>query len=245
MNLVGRNPTAPLVENASSRQRPSVSVWASVMALLCVAFLILTLAVIYGTLRPLDLAVSSAFQRIWWPPVWSLFEAIAVIGGVEVTGVAAASVFVYLVLIRRWREATAFLTLPMAFAAEAITKLVVIHPQPPVTHAGRLSVTTFVQGQVNSYPSGHAVRSIIVYGLIAVLITRFWRGERIRRGAPALAAVLIAAVGFDRLYLGVHWASDVMGGFLLGGAFFVLGILWMRHPRAPKSETGFPHSTVG
>jgi membrane-associated phospholipid phosphatase len=245
MSLVRRTAKLPLFDNASSQRRRWISLWGCVLAFCCGTFLIFTLAVMGGALRPLDLAFSLTLQGIWWPPAWSLFEAIAVLGGVELTGVAAVSLFLFLVWKRQWREATALLALPGAFLAEAITKVVVNHPQPPVTHAGRLSVTTLLQGQVNSYPSGHMVRSMIVYGLAAVFITRFGRKERIKRAAPALVAVLIAAVGFDRLYLGVHWASDVIGGFLLGGVFFASAMLWMTHAKAPRSSTRSRHSSVG
>ncbi len=67
-----------------------------------------------------------------------------------------------------------------------------------------------------SFPSGHAMMSMIVYGLAAVIAHRVY--PRVRRHVWWLAAapLLIAAIGFSRIYLGVHWFSDVMFGWLFG-----------------------------
>jgi len=65
-----------------------------------------------------------------------------------------------------------------------------------------------------SFPSGHAMDSLIVYGLFA-----YWLGTRYkayRRIIYTAAAVLITAIGFARVYLGVHYLSDVVAGYSAG-----------------------------
>lgn len=73
-----------------------------------------------------------------------------------------------------------------------------------------------------SFPSGHAMSSMAVYGLTALLLTRIYPQQRwpLRTGA----AILVSLIGFSRVYLGVHWPSDVLGGFLLGSALIYAGI---------------------
>jgi len=75
----------------------------------------------------------------------------------------------------------------------------------------------YLHGHSYSFPSGHTMESTICYLLLAFLI---WSNPFtrivIRRTAAVLAAMLIIAVGFSRLYLGVHYPSDVVGGFLAG-----------------------------
>lgn len=73
-----------------------------------------------------------------------------------------------------------------------------------------------------AFPSGHATGSVVVYGLLALLLagtlTRPWR----RASLCAGAAVIVLAVGATRVYLGVHWLSDVVAGWALGALWLAL-----------------------
>ena len=72
-----------------------------------------------------------------------------------------------------------------------------------------------------SYPSGHATSAAVVYLLLAWLAPPRWR-----RAAWSLAGAMIVLNGFSRIMLGVHWASDILGGTMLGAAFALLGAWW-------------------
>lgn len=74
-----------------------------------------------------------------------------------------------------------------------------------------------------SYPSGHATSAAVVYLLLASLTPPRWRAT-----AWTLAAAMIALNGVSRIMLGVHWASDIVGGTMLGTAFALLGVWWAR-----------------
>jgi membrane-associated phospholipid phosphatase len=72
-----------------------------------------------------------------------------------------------------------------------------------------------------AFPSGHAMASAAIFGALAHVArgrARSWR----RWVMPAVAAVLVALVGWSRIYLNVHYASDVLGGWLLGLGWCVL-----------------------
>lgn len=73
-----------------------------------------------------------------------------------------------------------------------------------------------------AYPSGHATSAAVVYLLLAWLAPPRWR-----TAAWALAATMIIFNAFSRIMLGVHWASDIVGGTLLGTAFALLGAGWV------------------
>lgn len=84
-----------------------------------------------------------------------------------------------------------------------------------------------------SFPSAHTAMSLAVYGFLALLIARELPLKR--RWLPySLAGLLVMAIAFSRLYLGVHWLSDFLGGACLG-LFWValIGIAYDRHP-APR-----------
>ncbi|MFD3539211.1 phosphatase PAP2 family protein [Streptomyces sp. NPDC058662] len=88
----------------------------------------------------------------------------------------------------------------------------------------------------SAYPSGHAMTATVVCGLLVWLLPRR-TGRRTRWVAVAVAAVSAVGVGFTRLYLGVHWASDVVGGWLLGVTVVVLATAGSGQSRVPRRPT--------
>lgn len=84
-----------------------------------------------------------------------------------------------------------------------------------------------------SFPSGHAMMSMVVYGGIAaaLVVHRPWRRPWLIGGT----ALLVAAIGFSRIYLGVHWPFDVLAGYA-GGLPFVLTTVHLLHTRAKASS---------
>jgi len=74
-----------------------------------------------------------------------------------------------------------------------------------------------------SFPSGHATSAMAVYGFIAYVIFRNLKTTRQRFEAFYWTAVLIGLVGFSRMLLGLHYASDVVAGFLVGSFWLLVG----------------------
>jgi undecaprenyl-diphosphatase len=76
-----------------------------------------------------------------------------------------------------------------------------------------------------SFPSGHATLSAAFYGFLIYLAWRMVPSHKRRIVVTALLGALIALISFSRLYLGVHYLSDVVAGFIVGGAFVWLGVI--------------------
>ncbi len=72
-----------------------------------------------------------------------------------------------------------------------------------------------------SYPSGHAGAAVIAFTALASL---GWTNPRLRWPAMLGASLIVVGTGFGRIYLGVHWPSDVLGGYLLAGGWVCLGL---------------------
>jgi undecaprenyl-diphosphatase len=73
-----------------------------------------------------------------------------------------------------------------------------------------------------SFPSGHATLSMTAYGVLAVLVWRSRLAREAKLAATALVGMIVFAVGVSRIWLGVHWPSDVLGGWIVGGVIVLL-----------------------
>ncbi|MFF6824700.1 phosphatase PAP2 family protein [Streptomyces longwoodensis] len=87
-----------------------------------------------------------------------------------------------------------------------------------------------------AYPSGHALTATVVCGLLLWLLHRAGPPAALWRTAVALAAVSVVGVGLTRVWLGVHWPSDVLGGWLLG-ATLVAAAITAHHRWQPVRPT--------
>jgi membrane-associated phospholipid phosphatase len=206
------------------------------LAILGVGFALYTQAVAAGLTDQPDLTVARALAKAWVPVLQPVAQAVAVLGGLEVTALLAAGMVV--VLLRRGfrAEAAALAALPLAQGLEIVYKWVLRHPAPTAfAHPdGPSLVTMFHAGTLTpegSYPSGHMMRTVLIYGVGAFVVRRLASPGWARMAAPAAAAV-IGLMALDRVYLGVHWQSDVVGGLLLGGAVLAGVIAWLDRPRA-------------
>ena len=208
--------------------------WVGLFGFVAVAFAVFSGLVGMGFFDRADSLVSAFFRRHWDAALHPLFQAVAVLAGVEVTSLLTVAMGVYL-----WRsgflpEIWALAAFPAAIAVETAYKALLHHPGPPasVAHADGPSLTSLFEHAVgqNSYPSGHMTRAVVVYGLLAFMLYRLGPSRLQPWLAPA-AAVLLALIAFDRLYLNVHWESDVLGGILLGALALLGAVVWLDRPQ--------------
>lgn len=90
---------------------------------------------------------------------------------------------------------------------------------------------------LSSFPSGHATTAMVVYATLAYLVMRIEPSRRLRRLTLLVALLVILAVGVTRVYLGVHYPSDVIAGYLAGSVWAtvcVLGIEALKYFRDRK-----------
>ena len=75
-----------------------------------------------------------------------------------------------------------------------------------------------------SFPSGHSVTSVIVYGLLVFLIRKHCKNKRLKNFLTVLCSILAAGIGPSRIYVGVHWPTDVLCGWLIGSAVLIIAV---------------------
>ena len=79
-----------------------------------------------------------------------------------------------------------------------------------------------------SFPSGHAMASLGFYGFIIYLLWHFNITKRMKILFSIMLSILILLIGMSRIYLGVHYASDVLAGYMVSGAYLILYITFIR-----------------
>jgi undecaprenyl-diphosphatase len=86
-----------------------------------------------------------------------------------------------------------------------------------------------------SFPSGHAMGSLIGYGMLYMCIDRYWTVSGVARRTLLTAFVsTVLAIGISRIALGVHYPGDVVGGFLIGASWLSAGLMVLRRVEAAQ-----------
>ena len=75
-----------------------------------------------------------------------------------------------------------------------------------------------------SFPSGHSMVSLAFYGYLVYLIYKYINNKHLKRTLIIILSILICVIGVSRIYLGVHYTSDVLGGFLISFAYLIIYI---------------------
>ena len=210
------------------------------IAVLAVTFMAFTAVVALGWLATPDHDVLVFMAGGWHEQLHTLFQGIALLGGIEATTLLMIGLAVFLIRRGEAGDAWVFAAFVAAVVFELLYKFNLPHPSPSGTVArgdGPSISDLFLRstGPHNSFPSGHMVRTVVVYGLLAFVIRRLAPWPWVRVLVIPSAIVIIVVVAFDRLYLGVHWESDVVSGLLLGAIALVGATVWLDRPRRPDN----------
>jgi undecaprenyl-diphosphatase len=220
-------------DQPAKNNQKGASIYLFAMAFLLFAFGVVAQTVVEGKSFAFDRSIILAFRDPANPsaligPPWVQEAArdLTSLGSIIVLVIITLAVAGYLFLARK--QAAAWLMLFAVFGGIALSdllKFAFARPRPDfVAPAARVFTTSF--------PSGHATLSAITYLTIAALLAQSQSSSQIGRYFIVLAAFLTILIGISRIYLGVHYPTDVVGGWCIGAAW-ALGcwvlMTWLPH----------------
>jgi membrane-associated phospholipid phosphatase len=165
----------------------------------------------------IDTATNALMQQIQTPTLTSISKTISFITDPIVLLIAALIIASYLYTKKQNKKAT-------IFAITIIITAILIKLSKAIFQRAR-PTNALVQELTQSFPSGHATMAVVFFGLIAYLFAK-------KKYKPATAAttLIILIIAFTRIYLNVHWLTDVIAGLTLGTAILIISILTLKQP---------------
>jgi undecaprenyl-diphosphatase len=160
------------------------------------------------------------------------------LGGHGILGFITLATIAYLLLTRRRGAALLVVgAIGGGMIASALLKMGFERPRPDLVPHGMRVYTA-------SFPSGHAMLSATTYLTLGALLARLHRLRRVKTFFLGLAITLTVLVGFSRVYLGVHWPSDVLAGWCVGSAWaglcWYIALVLQRHGQVEGDTTSGP-----
>lgn len=187
--------------------------------------LLLGLAELIESGAPLDIDLSVTRFVQQFRPDWfdSLMRFLTSIGVAPWVLILPAIIFIVLLVMREWAAALALLFAQLGSVGNPLIKIAVHRPRPGITFELGLHIPTD-----SGFPSGHSATAMVVYGFLIYLAWVKLRKHKLARSRSiviALCVLYILGMGLSRIYLGEHWISDVLGGYVYGLAWVLLSVI--------------------
>lgn len=148
------------------------------------------------------------------PPADLVMETVTRLGGTIFVALGTAAGALWLIFRRRPDLAAGFAAVVLGGSLlNTLLKVIIQRPRP-------IGETSLVAASGWSFPSGHAMMSAVFYGMVAYLLVRSVDSWRLKAFSASMAGFMVFVIGMSRIYLQVHYLSDVLAGFV-GGLFWL------------------------
>ncbi len=202
-----------------------------VLGIIILGFILLTILVSFFPHSLIDREFSEEVQEHQNPFLDSAMKGISWFGYVPISVVMVIVVSLIFFLLKYTREAIYILLTLISGLISWILKILVNRPRPTED-----LVRIVEKANHQSFPSGHTLFYTIFFGFMVLLMYRLEEWPKwVRITIGAFCLLLIFLIPFSRIYLGAHWFTDVLGGFLLGILYlFILSYYYLEKSRFVK-----------
>ena len=188
------------------------------IALILITIFILLEVIFHGFLLSIDTSVNASipiiynnFSTIISKNIDTIFDTIPIL-------ILSMSISIILWYKHSRKEATFFATTMIADGAVLLIIKNLVHRARPLN---KLIIPTDY-----AFPSGHAVTAVVFFGIITYLLLKNTQINKFKSIILTIYTILILLIGFSRIYLNVHWLSDVLGGLAIGGIILTTSIIF-------------------
>jgi undecaprenyl-diphosphatase len=156
-----------------------------------------------------DAAVQAAAYSLRSPAMTDAMFVMSFLGSKEF--LFAVSISLIVVFCVKGKRRTAFTYSVILLLSAGLNNLIKL-----MIHRDRPEFLPLEKTFFYSFPSGHSMNSLVFYGLLAYFIYHYTRNKRLGAAAYLIAAASVFLIGFSRIYLGAHYPTDVIAGFIAG-----------------------------
>jgi membrane-associated phospholipid phosphatase len=197
----------------------------TLIALLLASGIALSVAANLFAVFPFDLPATRELQEVQDPLFAALMQGVSALGAPVIEIVLIGSVALICALRRLWTEALFVVATASSLLLTAALKILVGRPRPPLYPLDPADI--FLAVDKYSFPSGHVLFFVVFFGFLAYLAWLHLAGWS-RALVIAACATLIVLIAPSRIFLGAHWASDVIGSYVIGTLWLIILILAYR-----------------
>jgi undecaprenyl-diphosphatase len=206
--------------------------WALMISLLCaIGFGLIALLVSDKKIAQFDSTIIAFIQGLESPGLTSIMKFFTFIGsGTQVVIIALLVIFFLFKVLHHRRELILFIW--VVLGTTILNEIL-----KTIFHRARPTIHRIVDANGFSFPSGHSMAAFSLYGVIAFLL---WRhlSTSLGRGLIIIFSIfMIIMIGVSRIYLGVHYPSDVLGGFLASGCMLAVSIWFYQSYMEKRSKS--------
>jgi len=187
-------------------------------------------------MKQLDSSVSLFLFQLRTDMLAIAFYYFTQLGSTPAVVVMTILTLIFLVLKKRWNYVVAVLVSVLGSGISIYFTKLYFHRERPMEMA-------YYTAKTFSFPSGHAAGAMALIGIICVLLSLERQHIKWARSWIGLGIAYIILIGFSRIYLGVHFVSDVFGGYLLGSLWLILAVCTLEYLLLRSSKKDMAAST--
>lgn len=196
------------------------------ISILLIVFLLLTILVLTGSMKSFDSSIYNFLINLRSKPMDTFMKTITKFGN-TMSVIIILAIFVF--ILKKDDGYLLVMNTVCVVSANQVLKHIIRRPRPD--HLRLVKEKGF------SFPSGHSMVSIALYGILIYIVNKNIKNKTLKIILIALLSLLILFIGLSRIYVGVHYPSDVLSGYILATVITILVIdYYNTHFRGNKND---------